>query len=123
MSDSWEMLHLFDKNSAADAALDADNDGVSNLDEFRSGTNPRVASDHLRVISAVVTNGQAIIQFIAVAGKTYTLLGRDSLEAGEWTRLANVPAQAATGPVQLLDPAVPGEHRFYRLITPAMPPP
>jgi hypothetical protein len=123
MSDSWEMLHSFNKNSAADALLDADNDGVSNLDEFRSGTHPRQATDHLRVVSATVTNGQAFIQFMAVAGKTYTLLGRDTLDEGDWTWMANVPAPLATGMIQLVDPSVAGNRRFYRLVTPAMPPP
>ena len=44
MPDSWETTHLFDINSAADAALDADSDALTNLKEFLAGTNPR-ASD------------------------------------------------------------------------------
>jgi uncharacterized protein (DUF1800 family) len=43
MPDAWEDTYLFNKNSAADAALDADADGLNNRDEYLAGTNPRVA--------------------------------------------------------------------------------
>lgn len=43
MPDAWESTHAFDPASAADAALDADSDGLTNLKEFLSGTNPRDA--------------------------------------------------------------------------------
>ncbi len=43
MPDAFEDLYGFDKNSAADAALDADLDGWSNLKEFQESTNPRKA--------------------------------------------------------------------------------
>ncbi|MEZ5329587.1 MAG: LamG-like jellyroll fold domain-containing protein [Verrucomicrobiales bacterium] len=43
MDDAWEDLHDLDKFSAADAAEDADEDGLSNLDEFKAGTLPKVA--------------------------------------------------------------------------------
>jgi large repetitive protein len=40
MPDSFEDLHGLDKNDAADAAEDADGDGVSNLDEYLGDTDP-----------------------------------------------------------------------------------
>lgn len=43
MPDVWEDAKLFNKNSAADAAQDADSDGLSNLREYLAGTNPRLA--------------------------------------------------------------------------------
>jgi uncharacterized protein (DUF1800 family) len=43
MPDVWEDANLFNKLSAADAALDADSDGLNNRDEFLAGTNPRDA--------------------------------------------------------------------------------
>ncbi len=36
----WESLYNFDDNDASDAALDSDNDGLTNLEEFTLKTNP-----------------------------------------------------------------------------------
>jgi uncharacterized protein (DUF1800 family) len=41
MPDAWEITHSFNPNNHADAARDADGDGVTNLKEFLIGTNPR----------------------------------------------------------------------------------
>ena len=43
MPDAWETTHQFNPSSAADALLDFDLDGLSNLREFLAGTNPRDA--------------------------------------------------------------------------------
>jgi len=43
MPDAWETLHQLLPNSAADATLDPDNDGLTNRKEFLAGTNPKVA--------------------------------------------------------------------------------
>jgi uncharacterized protein YkwD len=42
--DWWEDLYSLDKNLLADAAQDADGDGWTNLQEYRYGTNPRLAA-------------------------------------------------------------------------------
>jgi len=41
LPDQWELLYRFDPNSAADANIDPDNDGLTNVQEFHAGTNPR----------------------------------------------------------------------------------
>lgn len=43
MPDSFEDLYGLNKNSAADAALDKDGDGLTNLQEFQRSTNPTKA--------------------------------------------------------------------------------
>lgn len=40
MPDDWETTKLFQPNNPADAPLDADNDGLSNLQEYLAGTDP-----------------------------------------------------------------------------------
>jgi outer membrane protein assembly factor BamB len=39
----WESLHNLDDDNAADAALDSDEDGLTNLGEFAAKTNPNLA--------------------------------------------------------------------------------
>jgi len=41
--DGWEYFYGFDPNSAADAFLDPDGDGLVNLSEYFGGTNPKLA--------------------------------------------------------------------------------
>ncbi|CAN5691482.1 hypothetical protein BH11VER1_BH11VER1_15280 [soil metagenome] len=43
MPDAWEDANLFNKNSASDALLDADSDGLNNVGEYLAGTAPRSA--------------------------------------------------------------------------------
>jgi hypothetical protein len=43
MPDGWEIAHGFDPRDPTDAHLDADNDGLTNLEEYLYGTLPRVA--------------------------------------------------------------------------------
>ena len=43
MPDDWEDLYNLNKNNSADAGLDADNDGLTNLQEFIQGTNPTLS--------------------------------------------------------------------------------
>jgi len=45
MPDFWEDLYGFDKNNPADAALDADGDGTSNVDEYKAGSDPVDTTD------------------------------------------------------------------------------
>lgn len=40
MPDDWEDLYGFNKNDPSDGPLDFDKDGVSNVDEYKAGTNP-----------------------------------------------------------------------------------
>lgn len=42
MDDKFELTYQLNPNSSSDAALDADSDGLTNLQEFQYGTNPTV---------------------------------------------------------------------------------
>ena len=45
MPDAWEELHGLNKTDPSDASGDLDGDGISNLDEFRNGTDPNVKDE------------------------------------------------------------------------------
>lgn len=75
-----------------------------------------------QLLSASHAGNTAIITFIAVAGQTYSLLYRDAFDAlHPWTKLTDIPAQVATGPLDVQDTTASGPQRFYRIVTPAQP--
>ncbi len=103
--DDWENMFGLNPANADDGALDSDGDGMSNLNEYRAGTNPTNAASYLKVIFEAPDGSTNVLQFEAVAGKTYTVQFRDSL-AGSWLKLADVPAPTSTGPVDVTDATV-----------------
>ncbi len=120
MPDDWEDAHGLNK-FVNDAALDPDRDGFTNLQEYLAGTDPQSAASALRLLSAVRNGSGTDIRFEAVAGKTYSVLYRDTLASGSWQKLADVPAQAPTQIVTVHDPSGPNTSRFYQLVTPMLP--
>ena len=116
MPNFWEALYNFNQNSSADASGDADNDGLSNLQEYIAGTHPRDANSYLRINVLAGTSDTAVLQFNAIAGKTYTILYSDSLPA-TWLRLIDIAPRETTGPLTIYDSTATGP-RFYRLRTP-----
>jgi len=64
MTDDWEDLYGLDKNNSADALLDNDEDGLSNVGEFQAETNPNINDtdgDGLTDGDEVLTHGTSPI--------------------------------------------------------------
>jgi len=123
LPDGWEATHGLDwrePGGAHGSEADPDGDGFTNGQEYVSGTDPRDASSHLRVEWLSATRDTVVLQFSAVAGKTYSVLYRDDLRVGSWRKLLDVPAPASTLAIELRD-RPPGAARYYRLVTPAQP--
>jgi hypothetical protein len=122
LPDAWELAHNLDPRDATgdNGALgDPDGDGMSNWKEYLSGTGPRDASSYLRIEAVDAVEGAVRIHFMAMAGRTYTVLYCESIESGTWVKLADVPAQSSTGEIELPDSeAGVAATRFYRLATP-----
>ena len=118
--DTWETQFGFLPNDRSDGATDFDGDGVSNADEFRSGTDPRSDTSYLRVedfrLDGVVPASR--ISFLAMSNRTYSVQYKDMLDpASVWTTLESVFAQSANRTVVAIDSARV-TNRFYRLVTP-----
>ena len=120
MPDAWETQFGLDPDSAGDAAQDADLDGLTNLEEYLSGTAPNDPASRLQLERVTLVNGEVIVEFWALAGRSYALLYRDSVTGGPWLKLLDLPVFPATQPVTINDGA-PDSQRFYRIVTPAVP--
>jgi hypothetical protein len=103
-------------------AADPDGDGMSNFQEYLSGTHPRDRQSYLKITEVTNAGDHPLIHFMAAEGKTYTIQYRDSLADSQWTTLANVPAQTTTHVVEVADPDAGGKAtRYYRLVAPQTP--
>jgi hypothetical protein len=120
MPDAWEDARGLDK-LVNDADLDPDNDGFSNYAEYLAGTDPHNTSSCLRIESIGTAGNNVQIRFLAAAGRTYSIMYRDSLETGIWRNLADVPASATDQCVVITDNTAGGTVRLYRLVAPQMP--
>ncbi|MEK7951508.1 lamin tail domain-containing protein [Luteolibacter soli] len=122
MPDAWEISHGFNRLSAADAILDADRDGMTNLDEYLADTDPRNGASRFTGTLGMDA-GVSTIRFMASAGRTYTIQFSDSLSPTVWQTLVDLEARPTSGEISVADPAASGQpRRFYRIITPALAP-
>jgi Pectate lyase superfamily protein len=119
MSDAWEAVHNFNPQSAADAALDADGDGQSNLAEYLASTDPRATNTVLQVEQINATTNTLTLTFTARADRSYTAQYSDTLAANSWLKLIDIPASAERA--VSVSAAINTTRRFYRVVTPSTP--
>jgi hypothetical protein len=121
MDDDWEMTYF--STISRDGTGDFDNDGASDLDEFRAGTNPANDSSILRVIRitskaiapAPFNYQQTAVLWSAAPGKTYRVQFNDDVGA-PWNDLqGNVTAGGTSASIIHTDFSAP-THRFYRVL-------
>jgi hypothetical protein len=76
-----------------------------------------MAPSHPVIESLTVAGNDALIRFWADSERTYSLLGRDSLDSGAWTRVADVFPTPLPRRVTVTN-ALNGTARFYELVSP-----
>ncbi len=115
MSDDFEQLY-FGSPTGGDANTDSDGDGVSNVNEFRAGTNPTDATSRLAVTRIRRQGNDVVISFPSVVDKRYRLQASASLTSPAWTDLAILPALGSSGPRDATDlNGASLAERFYRI--------
>ena len=120
MDDAWEVRHGLNPNSSADAQFDSDTDGMSNLAEFLSGTDPQTATSVLRLELLSVDPNGPILRFIAQADRAYSIQLSDSLSPSAWRALADISAEPTMREIAVIDsvsPLAERPARFYRVVT------
>jgi hypothetical protein len=114
----WKQQYGFDPFDPAVAGADPDHDGVSNLQEYLSGTNPTNAASRFTITSLALTNGNVRVRWSAVGGRHYVLQTNSALG----TAFSDAsPVIAIPGTVEMvtnyLDPgaATNSKTHFYRV--------
>jgi uncharacterized protein (TIGR02597 family) len=82
--DDFETAFNLNPNSAADATMDADGDGFTNLQEFQAGTDPLDPRSSLRILGPENGGLASGVQFSSVLGRAYSVEQNSNFPAGAW---------------------------------------
>jgi len=101
-------------NKQSCAACDPDGDGLTNLQEFHAGTDPKNSSSVIRIATIQASGADVVVSFPSVLGKLYRVEMKDDITLTTWTLLAD--QIAGTGSViPITDPGAASlPKRFYR---------
>ena len=118
--DDWERLYWADLGASSEA--DEDGDGVSNRDEYRTGTRPREATDSWRVTAVRNLSGAGLrLEFGHQPNKRYRV--QTTSDGVNWVEVTDGKFQhdLRRGRVvwEEAEPepsAIPGLHRFFRVV-------
>ena len=88
MPDLWEAENGLDRDDPNDAALDADNDGLSNFAEYLAGTNPWNPQSVFVLREWQLLAGDFTFRYATVTGRTYRVQARDAATADLWADVA-----------------------------------
>jgi len=119
IADDWETRFGFSLSDPGVATADPDLDGMSNYQEFIAGTDPTNGLSYLHIDALGTVPGGAVLNFLAISNKTYTVFYRDALGSASWQPLTNLTQSAPTNRLITLTNGAPvlGQ-RYYRLATP-----
>ena len=91
----WEDQSGLSKTNAADATLDLDGDGASNLNEFLSGTKPNDAASVFRITALQPEGGELRVTWTTVGGKSYVVQTNGDVSNGFTDSSPLIPAPGA----------------------------
>jgi len=114
LPDAWEVAH-FGSTWQYSGLSDPDADGVSNLDEFRNGTNPRVADLPMLEQSAALADGTFRFLFVGPLNGRYRAEYRTNLHLGAWQTLVTFTNVGGATWITDTNTAASGQ-RYYRAV-------
>jgi hypothetical protein len=116
LPDNWELRYFGSLDDArGGASQDPDGDGLTNLQEFRAGTDPMNGGSSVRITSVSVAGDQVRMTFSSIAGKHYRVERTDSLAGALWLVVAENIVATGTE-VEVVGRAESGQRvGFYRV--------
>jgi hypothetical protein len=115
LADAWELQNF--GYIGVDPNADPDNDGMSNLQEYRAGTDPNNGSDYLKFTAYSAAPGgiQSTATWSSVSTRLYYVEKTDGLGTNAWTDsgLGIITPDGATTTRNFSDTNIPA--RFYRV--------
>jgi len=117
MPDVWEEANGTDR-LMADAGADPDGDGVTNYNEYRSGTDPLDPASRLGFTRIELEPEHVRLEFLATSNRTYSVQRAESPTGPVWTEFWSLPAAPTNRVVVVHDLLSAPAGRFYRLETP-----
>lgn len=109
MSDAWETNHFGSASPSRTAMTDTDGDSMTDLQEFRAGTNPNSAASRFAIVSPVLLpGGQLRLQWPTFQGRGYQLQG--SANGSDWSPVTSwliAPGALLTHDVPAWTPGAP----------------
>jgi outer membrane protein assembly factor BamB len=112
MLDTWEVAQL--GSTSALPGADLDGDGLTNLQEFSTGTNPTSRASRFEVTSETHSPASFSISWQSVPGKRYDILA--SADCVSWSVVGNVDATTMSS--SWVDSLTSESKRFYRIRLP-----
>jgi hypothetical protein len=115
--DSWRLRYFLTMNNYLSAAnADADGDGLNNLQECATGTDPSDSASFFKYIgtdlSAAQSSQDCVISWPSVIGKQYVIERSPSLSTPTWTA---VGTNSGNGTTMEYHDATGGGIRYYRV--------
>jgi hypothetical protein len=103
-----------DKSRATD---DADGDGKTNLQEFRTGTDPKNGSSLFHLLTPMISGADNLINLPTVNGFVYRIdFASDLLSPSHWRTLTD-QIQGTGGTITISDPGAGTQpQRYYRAV-------
>jgi hypothetical protein len=93
MPDAWEIFYGTNE-LVNDAGVDSDNDGMSHLQEYLSGTDPLNGASVLEVTGVGEVSGEFLVEWSSIPGREY--LVEESADLEDWDEAGRVSASATS---------------------------